>query len=114
MFRVIAACVLAATLAGCATNQPYADDATIAAVAYREPGPATLTLYTMVNNRTGKGGHSSLMINASQRVIFDPAGSFYADRIEQSGQPNPHRQGSPVQGPPPKRTARYMPCAMVA
>ncbi len=35
----------------------------------------------MVNNRTGQGGHTSLMINASQRVIFDPAGSFYADVV---------------------------------
>lgn len=35
----------------------------------------------MVNNRTGGGGHTSLMINASERVIFDPAGSFYAPSV---------------------------------
>ena len=64
-------------LAGCATKQPFADATEIAAVSYRNPGPATLTLYTMVNNRSGSGAHSSLMINASQRVIFDPAGPFY-------------------------------------
>ena len=63
-------------LAGCATKQPFADATEIAAVSYRNPGPATLTLYTMVNNRSGSGAHSSLMINASQRVIFDPSGSF--------------------------------------
>lgn len=72
----VAALVLA--VAGCTQSQPNADDATIAAVSYREPGPATLTLYTMVNNRTGAGAHTSLMINASERVVFDPAGSFYA------------------------------------
>lgn len=66
-------------LAGCAApQQPNADAARLAEVAYRHPGPAKLTLYTMINNRTGRGGHTSLMINASERVIFDPAGSFFA------------------------------------
>ncbi|MBY6056210.1 hypothetical protein [Leisingera daeponensis] len=69
-------------LAGCAApQQPNADAETLARVAYRQPGPATLTLYTMINNRTGRGGHTSLMINASERVIFDPAGSFYASAV---------------------------------
>ena len=81
--RVLLLCLCAAiaVVAGCTKKQPNASDATLAAVAYRDPGPAKLTLYTMVNNRTGGGGHSSLMINASERVIFDPAGSFYADVI---------------------------------
>ena len=53
----------------------YSSDAEVARVAYRDPGPARLTLLTMVNNNTGSGAHTSLMINASQRVIFDPAGT---------------------------------------
>lgn len=66
-------------LAGCAApQQPNADAETLAQVAYRHPGPPKLTLYTMINNRTGRGGHTSLMVNASERVIFDPAGSFHA------------------------------------
>jgi len=72
---------LALAVAGCASQQPFADGGTITAVSYRDSGPSTITLYTMVNNRTGKGGHTSLLINASQRVIFDPAGSFYADVV---------------------------------
>ncbi len=69
-------------LSGCASQpQPNADDATLRQVAYHHDGPPELTLYTMVNNRTGAGGHTSLMINASERVIFDPAGSFYADVV---------------------------------
>ncbi len=65
------------TLAGCAATAPYADDAAIAAVAYRDPGPPSLTLYTMVRNSTGSGGHSAILINApEQRIMFDPAGSF--------------------------------------
>ncbi|MHA6263354.1 hypothetical protein ACXYMO_09140 [Arenibacterium sp. CAU 1754] len=76
---IVGALLLA--VAGCAEKQPFADDQTIAAVSYRDGGGASLTLYTMVNNRTGKGGHSALLINASQRIIFDPAGSFYADVV---------------------------------
>ncbi|WP_417672728.1 hypothetical protein [Pseudodonghicola sp.] len=82
MFRAALLSVTLLAVAGCvAHKRPYADDATVAAVSYRDEGPKTLTLYTMVNNRTGAGGHSSLMINASERVIFDPAGSFYADVV---------------------------------
>ncbi|MEM7319265.1 MAG: hypothetical protein AAF408_09620 [Pseudomonadota bacterium] len=82
MFPKLFVCAIALILAACAEQKgPYADDATIAAVSYRDPGPAYLTLYTVVNNRSGAGGHTSLMINGSERVIFDPAGSFYADIV---------------------------------
>lgn len=82
MRNLFIAGALVAALAGCAAKQsPNADAASIAAVSYREPGPNTLTLYTMINNRSGAGGHTSLMINASERVIFDPAGSFKADIV---------------------------------
>ncbi len=72
----------AAALAGCAAQQqPDASPEQLALVSYSDPGPASLTLYTMVNNRSGQGGHSALMVNASERVIFDPAGSFHADIV---------------------------------
>lgn len=73
---------LCAALAGCAAPQrPDADPETIASVAYRDTGKPSMTLITVVNNRTGEGGHTALMVNASERVIFDPAGSFYADIV---------------------------------
>ena len=83
MLRILALVSLVLAVAGCTGNQPpNADPATIAAVSYRDSGPAKLTLYTMVNNRTGAGGHTSLMINASkERIIFDPSGSFQADIV---------------------------------
>lgn len=69
-------------LAACGAGQkPDADPAELAAVSYRDPGPASLTLYTMVNNNSGQGGHSALMVNGPERVIFDPAGSFHADIV---------------------------------
>ncbi len=48
-------------------------------------GPPTLTLITMVNNRSGSGGHSALMISGAHRVIFDPAGSYRHDYVTEHG-----------------------------
>lgn len=81
MRRILRLCAMILAVAGCAGPSPYADDAAIAAVSYSNPNPPSLTLYTVVNNRTGAGGHTSLLINASEQVIFDPAGSFYADIV---------------------------------
>ena len=41
--------------------------------------PRRISLYTMVNNESGAVAHSALVINASQRVIFDPAGTIKHD-----------------------------------
>ena len=65
-------------LSGCASPQPFASDETIAAVSFKNEGPGELTLLTMINNNSGAGAHSSLLIGASERVLFDPAGSFKA------------------------------------
>ena len=63
-------------LAGCADDRTRFDPPEVVSQAvYRHDGPPALTLYTMVSNSTGQGAHSSIMINGSQRVIFDPAGS---------------------------------------
>ncbi len=74
---------LCATLAACASapERPDADAATLAQAAYRDPSNPSMTLITVVNNRSGAGAHTALMVNASEQVIFDPAGSFYADIV---------------------------------
>ena len=72
---------VAMLLGGCSEQQPFATPEEIAAVSYRDPETPSLTLITMVNNRSGAGAHSALLINASERVIFDPAGSFYLDLV---------------------------------
>ncbi|WP_415921360.1 hypothetical protein [Tateyamaria sp. SN6-1] len=81
--RALGALGLCVFLAACAQPPaiPYASDERVKRSAYREPGPATLTVFTMVSNRSGRGAHSALMINGSQRVIFDPAGSFTNERV---------------------------------
>ncbi len=43
---------------------------------YRSPNPPTLSLLTEINLESGNGGHTALLVDASERVVFDPAGSF--------------------------------------
>ncbi len=81
MRKVLAALIGLLVLAGCAADPVWAPDEAVQAARYRHNGPPRLTLFTMVSNDTGAGGHSSLMINASQRVIWDPSGSFKHDAI---------------------------------
>ncbi|MTJ03690.1 MAG: hypothetical protein FH759_03200 [Sediminimonas qiaohouensis] len=76
--RLWLAALCAMTLAsGCAVKEdPPVSDEAVSRAAYRHDGPSKLTLFTMISNDTGAGAHTSLMINGSQRVVFDPAGSF--------------------------------------
>lgn len=75
--------ILAATLtvAGCGAKSVWAPDDAVAKAAYRSDKPPSVTLFTVISTSTGSGGHSALMINGSQRVIFDPAGSWYHPRV---------------------------------
>ena len=41
----------------------------------------TGTLFTVINNRSGSGAHSGLMINGTERIMFDPAGTWNHPRI---------------------------------
>lgn len=67
-------------LAGCGgtvmREEVLASQADIDRVAYRQPGPSYLTLMTMKNTGSGNGAHSGLIVNASQRILWDPAGTF--------------------------------------
>lgn len=82
MKNLLLAFCAATLVSGCVVkNDPPVSDAVLAQSVYRHEGPTKLTLFTMVNNRTGRGAHASLMINGSQRVIFDPAGSFRWESI---------------------------------
>ncbi len=68
--------VLLIGLAACSGKEVWAPDDQVTSAAYVHEGPPTITLVTVINNETGGGGHSALLINAHQRVVFDPAGNF--------------------------------------
>ncbi|MBC7156055.1 MAG: hypothetical protein H5U20_00905 [Rhodobacteraceae bacterium] len=76
---------LALVLAACGADTTWAPDDAVARAAYRADAPPSLTLFTVRSNRSGEGAHAGLMINASQRVLFDPAGSFRHPRAPEQG-----------------------------
>ena len=80
VFAALALVVLTACGGGSA-SAPFAPDAAVQAARVANDGPPSITLFTVVNNKTGAGAHSGLLINASERVLFDPAGSFYHPRL---------------------------------
>ena len=82
MIRILAALALAVTLSACGgpAEEVGAPPEAVARAAYVHGGPPTLTLLTVISNRSGAGGHTGLMVNGSQRVMFDPAGNFNISR----------------------------------
>ena len=75
MLRVLLALMAAASLAGCEVYRPASHD-DIAAARYVSPEPPSVTLISMVNKSSGRSAHVGLLINASERVLYDPAGTF--------------------------------------
>lgn len=75
-------CVVALTvLTACGAEPNWAPQEQVDAVRYVEGPPTYITLYTVVNKRTGSGAHSAILVNASERVIFDPAGTWYHPKL---------------------------------
>lgn len=68
-------------LAACGAEPKWAPQEQVDAVRYVEGPPNYITLYTVVNKRTGSGAHSAILVNASERVIFDPAGTWYHPKL---------------------------------
>ncbi len=66
-------------LSACTAPKVWAPDDIVSRAVYRKPGRKYLTLYTMKNISNHRGAHSALLINASQRIMFDPAGSWSQD-----------------------------------
>lgn len=74
--RSFLALTVPAVLAACGADNRWASDETLRQVRYVSPEPTSITLLTVIGIPRGEGGHSGLLINGSQRVIFDPAGSW--------------------------------------
>jgi hypothetical protein len=80
MLRAILALVALLGLAACA-EPTWAPQEEVDAARFVAEPPTSITLYTVVNKRSGSGAHSALMVNASERVIFDPAGTWRHPRV---------------------------------
>lgn len=69
-------------LAACGTAEPvWAPDDAVAAAHFVSEAPRSITLFTVIGNRDNAGAHSGLLINASEQVMFDPAGSWHHPRL---------------------------------
>jgi len=77
---LLVALALTLGLGGCA-ERVWAPDEAVRAARFASDEPPSITLFTVVGIPRGEGAHSALMINGSQRVIFDPAGSWQHPRI---------------------------------
>jgi hypothetical protein len=78
--RILLCLIALLGLAACAQPKS-APQEQIDAVRYVEGPPTYITLYTVVNKSTGSGAHSAILVNASERVIFDPAGTWYHPKL---------------------------------
>lgn len=81
VLRIATALTMVGALAGCVAQEVWAPDAAVSAASYRPNGGPTITLMTMISNTNGSGGHSALLIDGTERVLFDPAGSWYHPMI---------------------------------
>lgn len=81
MRRLILCFVALMGLSACAADSVYAPQEAVDAARFVADPPTSITLYTVINNRSGAGAHSGLLINASQQVMFDPAGTWGHPRV---------------------------------
>lgn len=79
--RLILSVLALFILAACTKPVIYEPDEVVARAAYTANEPPSITLVTVISNTNGSGGHSALVINASQRAIFDPAGNYKAAAV---------------------------------
>lgn len=79
--RALIAASLPALLAACGADNIWATDEAVRAARFVSDEPPSITLFTVIGIPNGEGGHTALMINGSQRVIYDPAGSWNHPRI---------------------------------
>lgn len=79
--RLSAAGLAVLALAACGAEHTWSTDEEVARAAYVAPGPSTVTLITSVNTRNNSGAHTALLIDGAQRLMFDPAGNWYAPGV---------------------------------
>ncbi|MGB0797750.1 MAG: hypothetical protein ACPGRD_00335 [Planktomarina sp.] len=63
-------------LSACGAKSVWAPDAQVQKARYTHNAPTSVSLITTKNVGSGNGAHTALLVNASERVLFDPAGSM--------------------------------------
>ncbi|MCF6314749.1 MAG: hypothetical protein L3J30_00365 [Marinosulfonomonas sp.] len=81
MRKILLVLMLPVFLAACGAESKWAPDEDVQRAIYRHDGPTSITLFTVISNRSNAGAHAGLMINGSQRILFDPAGTWWSPSI---------------------------------
>ena len=82
MYRILLWVAVALTLTACGAAEPkWAPEDQVRAARYVHDGPPTVTLYTVLSTSSGNGAHAGMMVNADERVMFDPAGTWHHPRL---------------------------------
>jgi hypothetical protein len=81
MLRLILSLMAFVTLAACGAEPKWAPEEQVQAARFVAGPPTYITLYTVVNKSSGSGAHSAILVNGSERVIFDPAGTWYHPKL---------------------------------
>lgn len=81
MLRFAICLVALLGLSACGAERVWAPDDQVEAARFAAGPPTSITLYTVVNKSSRSGAHSAILVNASERVIFDPAGTWQHPRL---------------------------------
>ncbi len=84
IIRAVAAIIMLAMLGACA-EEIGASPVEIARARYVSDEPPYIALVTTVARRNNRGAHTGLIINASERVLYDPAGTFHYIDLPERG-----------------------------
>lgn len=81
MLRLALSLVALLGLAACGAEPTWAPEDQVQAARFVSEEPSSITLYTVVNKSSGSGAHSAILVNGSERLIFDPAGTWRHPRL---------------------------------
>lgn len=84
MRRLLAGLLVAVSLGGCEVYRA-AEPEEIAQSRYVASTPPSITLLSMVDAKSGRSAHSALLINGSEQVLYDPAGTFQHPDLPRRG-----------------------------
>lgn len=81
MLRLALCLVALLGLAACGAEPVWAPEEQVQAARHVADEPPHITLYTVVTKSSGSGAHSAILVNGSERLIFDPAGTWHHPRL---------------------------------
>ncbi len=81
MLRLVLSLVALLGLAACGAQPVWAPEDQVQAARFVSEEPTYITLYTVINKSSGSGAHSAILVNGSERLIFDPAGTWHHPRL---------------------------------